>query len=227
MTDGSLAPQNLTQLLVKWRNGDRGALDEMTPVLYEELRKLARHFLASERSDHTLQPTALVHEAYLRLIDQHAVDWRNRAHFLAMAATMMRRILINHAEAHRAAKREGSVEMVGLDEAFGLHTDPRVDLLHFSGPHFELHHVENGRAPDHLNAVASHVRFGFDQELGFFPFAGADNEIARQRRTPSDHPEEPAFGGLLKRELGHGIDYEPCSRARKPENWSCSNWPMP
>ena len=78
MTDGSLAPQNLTQLLVKWRNGDRGALDEMTPVLYEELRKLARHFLASERSDHTLQPTALVHEAYLRLIDQHAVDWRNR-----------------------------------------------------------------------------------------------------------------------------------------------------
>ena len=132
MTDGSLAPQDLTQLLVRWRNGDRSALDEMTPVLYEELRRLARHFLAGERSDHTLQPTALVHEAYLRLVDQQAVDWRNRAHFLAMAATMMRRILINHAEAHRAAKREGSVEMVGLDEAFGLHTDPRVDLLHLN-----------------------------------------------------------------------------------------------
>jgi RNA polymerase sigma factor (TIGR02999 family) len=132
LTDGSLAPQDLTQLLVRWRNGDRSALDEMTPVLYEELRRLARHFLAGERSDHTLQPTALVHEAYLRLVDQQAVDWRNRAHFLAMAATMMRRILINHAEAHRAAKREGSVEMVGLDEAFGLHTDPRVDLLHLN-----------------------------------------------------------------------------------------------
>ena len=132
MTDGSLAPQNLTQLLVKWRNGDRGALDEMTPVLYEELRRLARRFLAAERSDHTLQPTALVHEAYLRLIDQHAVDWRNRAHFLAMAATMMRRILINHAQAHKAAKREGSVQMVGLDEAFGVRLDPRIDLLHLN-----------------------------------------------------------------------------------------------
>jgi RNA polymerase sigma factor (TIGR02999 family) len=104
----------------------------MTPVVYEELRRLARHFLAAERSDHTLQPTALVHEAYLRLIDQHAVDWRNRAHFLAMAATMMRRILINHAQAHKAAKREGSVEMVTLDEAFGVHTDPRIDLLHLN-----------------------------------------------------------------------------------------------
>jgi RNA polymerase sigma factor (TIGR02999 family) len=130
--DGSLAPRNLTQLLVQWRNGDRSALDEMTPVVYDELRRLARHFLAAERSDHTLQPTALVHEAYLRLVDQHAVDWRNRAHFLAMAATMMRRILINYAEAHKAAKREGSVEMVTLDEAFGMHTDPRVDLLHLN-----------------------------------------------------------------------------------------------
>ena len=131
LTDGSLAPQNLTQLLVKWRNGDKSALDEMTPVLYEELRRLARHFLARERSDHTLQPTALVHEAYLRLIDQHAVDWRNRAHFLAMAATMMRRILINHAHAHNAAKRGGAVEVVPLDEAFGL-ADPRIDLLHLN-----------------------------------------------------------------------------------------------
>jgi RNA polymerase sigma factor (TIGR02999 family) len=132
LSDGSLAPQNLTQLLIKWRNGDRSALDEMTPVLYEELRRLARHFLASERRDHTLQATALVHEAYLRLIDQHAVDWRNRAHFLAMAATMMRRILINHAEAHNAAKRAGSAEMVALEDAFGVFTDPRIDLLHLN-----------------------------------------------------------------------------------------------
>jgi RNA polymerase sigma factor (TIGR02999 family) len=132
LTDGTLAPRDLTQLLVQWRNGDRGALDEMTPVVYDELRRLARHFLAAERSDHTLQPTALVHEAYLRLIDQHKVDWRNRAHFLAMAATMMRRILINHAQAHKAAKREGSVEMVQLDEAFGVHTDPRIDILHLN-----------------------------------------------------------------------------------------------
>src|SRR5262245_36239548 len=101
----------------------------MTPVLYEELRRLARHFLAAERRDHTLQATALVHEAYLRLIDQHAVEWRNRAHFLAIAATMMRRILINHAEAHKAAKRAGSAEVIALEDAFGVFTDPRIDLL--------------------------------------------------------------------------------------------------
>jgi RNA polymerase sigma factor (TIGR02999 family) len=132
LTEESPAPRDLTALLVKWRNGDRSALDQMTPLLYDELRRLARHFLASERSDHTLQPTALVHEAYLRLIDQHSVDWRNRAHFLAMAATMMRRILINHAQAHNAAKREGSAEVVSLEDAFGIFTDPRVDLLHLN-----------------------------------------------------------------------------------------------
>ncbi len=101
----------------------------MTPLLYEELRRLARHFLAAEREDHTLQPTALVHEAYLRLVGQHSVDWRNRAHFLAMAATMMRRILINHAQAHNAAKRAGHAEVISLEDAFGVFTDPRVDLL--------------------------------------------------------------------------------------------------
>jgi RNA polymerase sigma factor (TIGR02999 family) len=132
LTDGSLAPQDLAQLLLKWRSGDKRALDEMTPVVYEELRRLARHFLAAERPDHTLQPTALVHEAYLRLIGQHAVDWRNRAHFLAMAATMMRRILINHAQAHKAAKREGSVQMVALDEALGVPLDSRLDILHLN-----------------------------------------------------------------------------------------------
>jgi RNA polymerase sigma-70 factor (ECF subfamily) len=104
----------------------------MTPVLYEELRKLARYFLASERGSHTLQPTALVHEAYLRLIDQRSVDWRNRAHFLGVAATMMRRILINHAQAHKAAKRAGNVDVLSLEDAFGVFTDPRVDLLHLN-----------------------------------------------------------------------------------------------
>ncbi len=101
----------------------------MTPLLYEELRRLARFFLASERSNHTLQPTALVHEAYLRLIDQHSVDWRNRAHFLGVAAGMMRRILINHAEARNAAKRNGGAEIVALEDALGVFLDARLDLL--------------------------------------------------------------------------------------------------
>jgi RNA polymerase sigma-70 factor, ECF subfamily len=101
----------------------------MTPLLYEELRRIARNFLASERRDHTLQPTALVHEAYLRLIDQHSVDWRNRAHFLGLAASMMRRILINHAEAHHAAKRNGGESPLAFEDGLGIFADPRVDLL--------------------------------------------------------------------------------------------------
>ena len=129
MEEGLIAPRDLTQLLVKWRNGDKSALDEMTPVLYEELRRLARHFLAGERVGHTLQPTALVHEAYIRLVDQKAVEWRNRAHFLGVAASMMRRILINYAEARHAAKREGYAQAVTLDDALGLFTNPQVDLL--------------------------------------------------------------------------------------------------
>ena len=124
-----LAPQEFTQLLVNWRNGDKSALDEMTPVLYEELRRIARRLLSAERPDHTLQPTALVHEAYMRLIVQRSVDWRNRAHFLGIAATMMRRILINHAKAHQAAKREGFAAAISLQDALGVFTNPQVDLL--------------------------------------------------------------------------------------------------
>jgi RNA polymerase sigma factor (TIGR02999 family) len=124
-----LAPPEFTQLLVNWRNGDKSALDQMTPVLYEELRRLARHFLAAERPDHTLQPTALVHEAYMRLVDQRSVDWKNRAHFLGVAASMMRRILINHARANQAAKREGFTQAVALEDALSVFTNPQVDVL--------------------------------------------------------------------------------------------------
>ena len=124
-----IAPQDFTQLLVNWRNGDKTALDRMTPVVYDELRRLARRFLAAERPDHTLQPTALVHEAYLRLVDQHAVDWQNRAHFLGVAASMMRRILINHARAQQAVKREGQANAVALEDALGVFTNPQVNLL--------------------------------------------------------------------------------------------------
>jgi RNA polymerase sigma-70 factor, ECF subfamily len=123
------AAPDVTQLLVEWSQGDKTALDRMTPILYEELRRLARYFLAGERAGHTLQPTALVHEAYIRLVDQRAVDWRNRAQFLGLAASMMRRILINHAEAHNAAKREGSAEVVTLSDSLGVFTQPNLDVL--------------------------------------------------------------------------------------------------
>jgi RNA polymerase sigma factor (TIGR02999 family) len=124
-----IAPTEFTQLLENWRGGDKAALDQMTPVVYDELRRLARFFLSSERPDHTLQPTALVHEAYLRLVDQRSVDWKNRAHFLGVASSMMRRILINHARDRRAAKREGLANTLSLEDALGVFANPQIDLL--------------------------------------------------------------------------------------------------
>ena len=121
--------RDFTKLLLDWRSGDKTALDEMTPLLYEELRGLARYYLSTERTGHTLQPTALVHEAYMRLVAQHAVNWRNRAHFLGVAATMMRRILINYAEARNAAKREAHTQAISLDEALKISTGESLDLL--------------------------------------------------------------------------------------------------
>ena len=107
---------DVTQLLRSYGEGDRAALDALVPLVYDELRVIARSYLKQERSDHTLQPTGLVNEAYLRLINQKSVDWRNRAQFFGLAASMMRRILVNHAEAKRAEKRGGSSEKVSLDD---------------------------------------------------------------------------------------------------------------
>lgn len=124
-----MAPQEVARLLVRFGEGDKAALDEMTPLVYDELRRLAQRLLAVERPDHTLQPTALVHEAYLRLVDQRSVNWRNRAHFLGVAAAMMRRVLINHANARNAAKREGFANAVTLEDASGLFPAPTIDVL--------------------------------------------------------------------------------------------------
>jgi len=116
---GGVAPKvtDLTDLLEEWRAGDQEALERLMPRVYDELRRLARHYLARERPGHTLQATALVHEAYLRLLDQKRVRWQSRAHFFALAATSMRRILTNHARDRRAAKRGGGALTLTLDEA--------------------------------------------------------------------------------------------------------------
>src|SRR4029453_17981837 len=102
------SPREVTQLLVDWSNGDQAALDKLIPLVYEELHRMAKRQLGRERPGHTLQTTALVHDAYLRLIDQRSVRWQNRAHFFSIAARLMRRILIDHARAHHYAKRGGS-----------------------------------------------------------------------------------------------------------------------
>lgn len=109
------APRDATELLIDAGKGDAGALGAMLPLVYDELRRLARGYLGRERPGHTLQPTALVHEVYLRLIDQRRVDWTNRAQFLGVAASLMRRLLVNHARDRAAGKRGGGVTRLSLD----------------------------------------------------------------------------------------------------------------
>jgi RNA polymerase sigma factor (TIGR02999 family) len=120
---------DVTGLLVEWSRGNRGAFDELLPLVYAALRRIAARQLRSERAGHTLQPTALVHEAYLRLVEQRVVDWRNRAHFYGAAAQVMRRILIDHARRRAAGKRAGGVRCVSIDEADGPSGPREVPLL--------------------------------------------------------------------------------------------------
>lgn len=117
-----------TELLLDWSRGNEHARDQILPLVYDELRRLARTLLGRERRNHTLQATALVHEAYLRLIDQRRVDWMNRAQFVGLAAVMMRRILVNHARDRAADKRGGQAARVTLSEAH-ISAAPSVDLL--------------------------------------------------------------------------------------------------
>ena len=109
--------QDVTRILQDWSDGDQDAPARLMPLVYEELRRLARDYLRHQRSGHTLQATALVHEAYLRLVDQQSVSWQNRLHFFAVAAQVMRYILIDYARSHTAAKRGGSARKLSLDEA--------------------------------------------------------------------------------------------------------------
>lgn len=120
---------NVSRLLLDWSGGDQQALQELLPLIYDELRRLAHNFLYRERPDHTLQTTALVHEAYLKLIDQRDARWQNRAHFFAIAAQAMRRILIDSARKHIAAKRGRGGEKLSLDEVASISIEPDTDLL--------------------------------------------------------------------------------------------------
>lgn len=123
------SPQDVTRLLVRWRTGDREALDALTPLVYDELRRLAKSYLRRERPDHTLDGTALVHEAYMRLVDQRNVEWRNRNHFFALAAELIRRILVDHARARIAAKRGGANVKLSLDEALAPADEKDLNIL--------------------------------------------------------------------------------------------------
>jgi RNA polymerase sigma factor (TIGR02999 family) len=116
-------------MLVNWSKGDPEAPARLIPFVYDELRRLARQYLQRERPDHTLQATGLVHEAYLRLVDQSTTTWQNRAHFFGVAAQIMRRILVDYARAHRAKKRGGGWDKLAFDDALAPSVEPNVDLI--------------------------------------------------------------------------------------------------
>ena len=118
-----------TQILIDLSRGERSAASRLMPLIYDELRGLAARYMQRERPNHTLQPTALVHEAYLRLIDQSRVDWKGRAHFFAVAAEMIRRVLVDHARQHLAAKRGGSAQKIILGEPMGAPDAHEIELL--------------------------------------------------------------------------------------------------
>jgi RNA polymerase sigma factor (TIGR02999 family) len=126
---GPRAGPNVTALLRAWSAGDRTALDQLAPILHGELKRIARRYMARERHGHTLQPTALVNEAFLRLVDVHGVHWQDRAHFFALAAQMMRRILVNYALARGAGKRGDAPRQVSLDEAMIVCAERDSDLV--------------------------------------------------------------------------------------------------
>ena len=122
--------EGITELLVDWGKGNQAALEKLMPLVYDELRRLASNYLRRERATHTLQPTALVNEAYLKLIDQRNAKWQNRAHFFGISAQLMRRILVDHARQHQAVKRGGSnAQRLSITTAERIAKQPEVDLL--------------------------------------------------------------------------------------------------
>src|SRR5262245_25021292 len=139
---------DLTQLLRRWNRGERDALGELFPLVYADLRRLARNALRRERPDHTLQPTALVHEAFLRLVPQQAKEWQNREQFFAVCASLMRQVLVDHARRRRAAKRGAGDVRVALDEATGLAPSaaPDVELLALDRVLSDLARIDERRA---------------------------------------------------------------------------------
>ena len=129
MDEPSVSPHEVTQLLQQWSQGDDSALAQLTPLVYEELRRLAHHYMEGERPNHTLQTTALVNEAYLRLADQTTPNWQSRAHFFAVAARGMRRILVSYARSNRAQKRGGGAARIELDEAAILSPEQSKEIV--------------------------------------------------------------------------------------------------
>ncbi|HYV07914.1 MAG TPA: sigma-70 family RNA polymerase sigma factor [Blastocatellia bacterium] len=138
--------QQITERLIAWSSGDEGAMNDVIRAVYQELHRMAGRYLRLERPDHSLQPTALVHEAYLRLVDQTQVSWQSRGHFFGVAAQMMRRILVDHARTRQRDKRGGSAVRVSLDEAFFLTPEKSADLVALDESLERLAEIDNRKS---------------------------------------------------------------------------------
>jgi len=141
-----MSQQSITELLLQWGEGDRGAFDKLIPLVEKELRRLARYYMGRQRPGHTLQTSALINEAYLRLVDYKDMQWQNRAHFFAMAAQAMRRVLVAYARRKDYAKRGGAYIKVGIDEAMGLAQHQAKELIALDEALTELERLDPRKA---------------------------------------------------------------------------------
>ena len=183
---------DVTALLGEWSRGNRTALNQLLPLVYAELCRVAARHLRNERADHTLQPTALVHEVYLRLVDQRQVDWQNRAHFFGVAAQVMRRILVDHARRHGASKRGDGVRCVAIEEARDVAAPNEIPVL-------ALHHALDGL--ERVDAELARI-------VELRAFGGLTIEEAAQvlNVSPSTAKRDwRTAKAWLNRELGSGV----------------------
>jgi RNA polymerase sigma-70 factor, ECF subfamily len=184
-------PQGVTGLLQAWGGGDAAALDQLVPIVYEELHRQAQRYLRRESPGHTLQTTALVHEAYLRLVDQREARWQNRAQFFGVAAQLMRRILVDHARRHQAAKRGGSAIQVPFEEGAVAAAESEVDLVALDDALTRL----AGLDPQQARVV----------ELRYFTGLGIEETAGALEISPATVKREWAMArAWLKCELGEG-----------------------
>jgi len=182
-------PQGVTALLQAWGGGDAAALERLVPIVYEELHRQAQRYLQRETPGHTLQTTALVHEAYLRLVDQRQANWQNRAHFFGIAGQMMRRVLIDYARGKQAAKRGGGGIQVTLDDAMATAEARGIDLLELDEALSRLAELDSQQA----KVV----------ELRYFAGLGIEQTAEALQISPATVKREWAMArAWLKRELG-------------------------
>lgn len=172
------APSEITRLLNRWVNGDAKALDQVTPIVYEELRRIARGVFSGERPGHTLQPTAIVHEAYAKLIGVN-VTWQNRAHFYALAARMMRRLLVNYANSRNAEKRGGDALRVTLEEHRIADRQPDEDVLALDAALVELTTLD----PRKAQILEMHYFGGLTQTEAATALAVSESTVVRELRV--------------------------------------------